>query len=310
LLSATADIARSQGPDRSSAKGERSASSDVTERWTYRSFRSDPDLNTEPNDLLFGSGTLELTQLLPGGLSGTLGGEGWSLALTGEVKDGAPVSISFRGKGIIAGEEWVYDYVGYVVPAWPNGIDQRPAIVGTIIRVVPHSAGQAPSGYVAQWVAVKQDASPEGHTIAPVERSGADRELSDLEIAWVKAVESNDPDRISIFLSQMFLFVGAGGVLQNRKEHLNDFGSGQLDVESVIVSDVTARIYEGYAVTNTLAAVKGKFGNRDISGSYRFMDTWQKEGGRWIAVARQQTRVANTPVGLNGGPATATRGHW
>src|SRR5262245_45633286 len=43
-------------------------------------------------------------------------------------------------------------------------------------------------------------------------------------------------------------------------------------------------------------AVKGKFGDRYISGDYRFMDTWRRMGNQWLAVARQQTRVAGPPA--------------
>jgi hypothetical protein len=46
-----------------------------------------------------------------------------------------------------------------VVPAWPNGIDQRPAMVGSIVRTVPHpggSGGVNPAGVVASWIAVYQ----------------------------------------------------------------------------------------------------------------------------------------------------------
>lgn len=63
---------------------------------------------------------------------------------------------------VSSGEEWVYDYLGYLVPVWPNGVDQRPAIVGSIVRTKPHSMGNAPAGYVAQWIAVKQDAAGPG----------------------------------------------------------------------------------------------------------------------------------------------------
>jgi hypothetical protein len=55
-----------------------------------------------------------------------------------------------------SGERWVYDYIGYLVPIWPNGVDQRAAIVGSVIRTVPHSNGQARAGYTASFIAVKQ----------------------------------------------------------------------------------------------------------------------------------------------------------
>ncbi len=152
-----------QSPDpagtTAAAGGAVGSSAAIVGKWTYRSFVSDPDLNTQPNDLLFGSGTMELSVTAADNLSGTLGGPGWQLNLAGKVMAGTPVSIRFTGSGTIGGEPWVYDYLGYAVPAWPNGVDQRPAIVGTIVRTIAHSGGKAPAGVVAQWIAVKKPAA-------------------------------------------------------------------------------------------------------------------------------------------------------
>ena len=65
--------------------------------------------------------------------------------------------MRFQGRGATPGvEDLVYDYVGYLAPVWPNGVDQRPAIVGSIVRTEPHSGGAEP-GFVASWIAVKRD---------------------------------------------------------------------------------------------------------------------------------------------------------
>lgn len=56
---------------------------------------------------------------------------------------------------MIGGEEWVYDYLGYLVPAWPNGRDQAETIVGSVVRAVPHSGGQAAAGFTATFHAVR-----------------------------------------------------------------------------------------------------------------------------------------------------------
>ena len=72
--------------------------------------------------------------------------------------------VRFQGKGVVNGEEWIYDYEGYLVPAWPNGVQQVPAMVGSIVRTVPHSGSAPkgggpppinPAGVVASWYAVK-----------------------------------------------------------------------------------------------------------------------------------------------------------
>lgn len=128
--------------------------------WTYRSFLSNPDLNVDFNSLEFGKGTIRLDGGPMQQLSGLIYGTGWSLDLTGAIAYGNPFNVQFQGKGMVGDAKWIYDYSGYLVPAWPNGIDQRPAIVGSIVRTIPHpdgSGGVAPAGFVAQWIAVKQD---------------------------------------------------------------------------------------------------------------------------------------------------------
>lgn len=124
--------------------------------WSYRSFLRDPDLSVEFNDLRFGAGNLVFSEAPFGVVEGALGGEGWSLALSGRCSFGSPNEIVFQGKGLIGGDEWVYDYHGFLAPQWPNGIDERPSIVGSIVRTVPHSNGQSKAGLVASWIAVKQ----------------------------------------------------------------------------------------------------------------------------------------------------------
>ncbi|NCJ05428.1 hypothetical protein GS597_02645 [Synechococcales cyanobacterium C] len=129
--------------------------SPFTGQWSYRSFINNPDLSVEFNELQFGLGNLVLEAPQFGEVAGTLGGEGWSLDLKGWSSYGSPFEIRFQGNGVIGGEQWVYDYHGFLAPKWPNGNAQRAAILGTIVRTIPHSNGQAEAGFVASWIAVK-----------------------------------------------------------------------------------------------------------------------------------------------------------
>ena len=131
--------------------------------WTYRSFVSDPALATPFNDLEFGRANLRIDPAPMHEFKGLIYGEGWQLDLKGSTHYGYPFVVRFQGKGMVGNEEWIYDYLGFLVPPWPNGINQRPAITGSIIRTVPHSAGEgnvAPAGVVCSWIAVKQDPAP------------------------------------------------------------------------------------------------------------------------------------------------------
>lgn len=133
--------------------------------WTYRSFLNDPDLaaDSDVNKLLFGDGTLEITAPSSETLGGTIGGQGWSLDLHGSIGYGSPSQVRFQGKGIVGGEEWIYDYIGWLVPVWPNSTDtlQRAAIVGSVVRTIPHSGSKPgtvnPAGVVASFYAVRAD---------------------------------------------------------------------------------------------------------------------------------------------------------
>jgi hypothetical protein len=130
--------------------------------WSYRSWLNDTNLKTDPDDLLFGSGTIKIKEAPMAILRGTIGGEGWELTLQGSRSYGNPMTVRFEGKGVISGAEWIYDYVGYLVPEWPNGVQQKTAMVGSIVRAIPHPTGTddkcvAPAGVVASWYAVKQD---------------------------------------------------------------------------------------------------------------------------------------------------------
>jgi len=130
--------------------------------WTYRSFLSNPDLNADFDALEFGRGNIRIDDAPLQMFSGLIFGPGWELKLKGAIAYGNPFNVRFQGVGIVGGAQWIYDYSGFLVPDWPNGIDQRPALVGSIVRTIPHPTGPnnkstAPAGVVAQWIAVKQD---------------------------------------------------------------------------------------------------------------------------------------------------------
>jgi hypothetical protein len=139
-------------------------------KWSYRSFLNDPNLAIPPDGkdpniqpLLLGFGTLDIAEAAPELLVGTIGGGGWSLDLHGSRSYGSPAQVRFQGKGIVRGAEWIYDYIGWLVPVWPSSDQslQVPAIVGSVTRTIPHPTGKddkaiAPAGVVASFYAVRQ----------------------------------------------------------------------------------------------------------------------------------------------------------
>lgn len=132
--------------------------------WTYRSFINNPiPVADDPNKalaLIFGEGQLRFTSAAGRIFKAVLdfGGDA-AMDLYGTIVDGGGLipqvlQITGTGREGTSTAKWVYQYQGYVVPDWAEGVNQVPAMVGTVIRTIPHGAGSA--GVVASFVAVKQ----------------------------------------------------------------------------------------------------------------------------------------------------------
>lgn len=129
--------------------------------WTYRSLLNDCDVDRKFDALEFGRGTIVVEDAPAQILKGTIGGPDWSLTLQGSREYGTPMRARFQGVGIVQGEKWIYDYDAYLVAHWPNGVEQVPVLVGSVIRTIPHSGSRpgtiSPAGVVASFYAVKTD---------------------------------------------------------------------------------------------------------------------------------------------------------
>lgn len=131
--------------------------------WTYRSYRNNPTLIGDDANkalaLLFAEAVFEFE--IPNGatLKGTIDWTGGGLDLNGTVRPtgegGAPV-VEIIGTGRLGTSTagWEYDYHAQLAYQWPTGVNQVPALVGTVMRAKAHDGGAA--GYVASFIAVKQ----------------------------------------------------------------------------------------------------------------------------------------------------------
>ena len=133
-------------------------------RWTYRSLFNDSDASKPFNDLRFGFGTLEIDPAPRGVFRGRLIGPGVTFRVEGSVGDARPRVLRFQLRGIFHSEEWLYDYLGWVIPPWPQGVGQLPTMLGTLVRDIPYTdtgGGLAAAGLVATWFAVREGELPD-----------------------------------------------------------------------------------------------------------------------------------------------------
>ena len=135
--------------------------------WTYRSFHNHPHKVQSFDELRLAQAELELVEKGPNWLEGklifgtsyidmigvgTFADGRWTLRMRGQNFDrdsGVPTNRDGNTKG------WIYDYVGEIAADWPTGDNQRPAIVGTVIRSVFHTTDRA-ADHSYSFVAVRR----------------------------------------------------------------------------------------------------------------------------------------------------------
>jgi hypothetical protein len=163
FLSTSAALAQAS----TSAVGSAAAATlSLTGKWTYRSFHNRPALVTDDPKtaaekalaLIFAEAVFTFEIPSSTILQGAIDWPGGGLDLQGIVRPdatGTPVvEIVGTGRPGTGTEGWEYDYHGQLAYQWPNGVNQVPALVGSVIRAKPHDG--APAGYVASFIAVKQ----------------------------------------------------------------------------------------------------------------------------------------------------------
>ena len=142
--------------------------------WTYRAYRNLTKLVGEDPQaalaMIFAEGVFELCQSDDGRVEGGLGMEtGYALRITGSVETaGNGLGFTLIGNGLdgTATAGWRYEYRGVVAYIWPNGVDQVPSLLGTVVRVKAHRPN-APAGYTGSFIAVRHADNPAPRTARP-----------------------------------------------------------------------------------------------------------------------------------------------
>ena len=146
-----------------------------------------------------------------------------------------------------------------------------------------------------------------GVVINAQQKSGsAEQELIKLELDWANALVRADVVLLDRIIADEWVFTDPDGVIWTKAEVLALLKSGQDKVSSMVVDEMKALIYGDAAVVTGRNATKETLKGKDISGHYRFTDTWIKKPGpqgqmpggvtvvgtpRWQCVATHASRV-------------------
>jgi ketosteroid isomerase-like protein len=115
--------------------------------------------------------------------------------------------------------------------------------------------------------------------------------LMKIERDVAAALTKKDFAAFSSATSDDAVFTGPDGVVQTKAELLAAFKSGTLVLESSVISDMKVRVFGEAAVVTYTTTDKGKYKGADISGRYRWTDTFVRRGGKWHIVAGHGTAI-------------------
>jgi len=123
-------------------------------------------------------------------------------------------------------------------------------------------------------------------------KSSREEAVLKFEHAWADAWVKADLKRISSMVTDDFVEVDPSGKILTKAEHVAQFASGAIKLESLVLSNLRVRFHGNVAIVTGLADDKGTQGGQKINGTYRFTDVLVRRGGEWKAVSTQSTQIS------------------
>ena len=120
--------------------------------------------------------------------------------------------------------------------------------------------------------------------------SGVEDKIKKLEQDWADATIKG-PAAVDQFEADDIITTDPSGRVTDKTQDKKDLSSGDLKFQSMELSDLKVHVYGNVAVATGANKLKGTYKGQDISGTYRFTDTWVKRNGKWQVVASQDSKV-------------------
>jgi hypothetical protein len=117
----------------------------------------------------------------------------------------------------------------------------------------------------------------------------AEQTLMNIENELTNALLKGDVSAFDRYLADTFTFTDPGGGFSNKAQNLAALKT--LKFESSKIDSMKVQVYGNTAVVTYRTTDKGKIGDMDISGQYRWTDVFVKTNDQWQLVAGQGTRI-------------------
>jgi ketosteroid isomerase-like protein len=124
------------------------------------------------------------------------------------------------------------------------------------------------------------------------QKASTEDTLKTIEQAICDSIVSRKTADFEKYVSDTAYFTDPGGMAYTKKDVIGLLVSGTLKFESSVHADMKIMVVGDTAVVTYNTLDKGTFGVRDISGKYRWTDTFVKIKGKWTLIAAHGTPVA------------------
>ncbi len=124
------------------------------------------------------------------------------------------------------------------------------------------------------------------------EIAAAKTEVMKAEKLRTDSMLTGDTEALDRLWHEDFLQISPQGLVRTKANRVQAFRSKSVVYSSIITGRSEVRIRGNMAIVIGSTDRKGREGQRDISGSFRFSRVWLKEDGRWQLMLHQLTPLA------------------
>jgi ketosteroid isomerase-like protein len=119
-------------------------------------------------------------------------------------------------------------------------------------------------------------------------------EAEALNRRWMESYVQRDVGFLERYLADDYQSTFPDGAVLDKKGEIEALKSGAVALTEMTPREMTARTYGATVVISGRSAIKARVNGQETSGEFRFTDVWVKQGERWLAVASQVTRIAQS----------------
>jgi ketosteroid isomerase-like protein len=144
-----------------------------------------------------------------------------------------------------------------------------------------------------------------------VDKAAIETALLRIENDWPRVIKGKDAEAVRRVEADDAVFIYPDGGLGDKAQDVKDMESGALSADSIEMADLKVNVLSGDAaiVSGRTIVKNGKYKTPDgksidISGQYRFVDTFARRNGEWKLVSGASVTIRQPVPATTASPAT------